>query len=249
MVGPTRHVFSTMGTTVSVTTDAPRVIDEVERVFAHLDARFSLFRAESELSRVASGLVDLADTSEELRDLYGQSLVWRQRTGGAFTPHRPDGVIDLNGIVKAEAMRRAGVVLGSSGVPSWCLNVGGDVLSLGLSPDGWPWTIGIVDPADRAAMLCSLELRGSRRAVATSGGSERGEHIWLGGSHSAADFAQVTVVANDIITADVLATAIVAGGIPALNALASQWPIDVLAVDHTGSLSATPGMRAALMRA
>jgi len=278
-----QHAFTSMGTTVALSLDlppasaasiatglgvavveAPRsasAVDLIERIFAHLDGRFSLFRPESELSRLAGGSLDLETSSEELRDLYGQSLAWRQRTHGAFTPHRPDGVIDLNGIVKAEAMRRSGEALEACGLVSWRLSVGADVLASGNDADGWPWTVTINDPAGRSTPgppvpLGTLELRGTRRAVATAGGRDGGDGphtIWPGGSAVAAaargDFAQVTVAANDIITADVLATAIAAGGIASLHQLTHRWPIDVLAIDHNGGRTATPGMRAALLQA
>jgi len=55
----------------------------------------------------------------------------------------------------------------------------------------------------------------------------------------------VTVVANDIVTADVLATAIVAGGRATLDLATDSWPIDVLATAR-GELVATPGIRAIL---
>jgi thiamine biosynthesis lipoprotein len=58
------------------------------------------------------------------------------------------------------------------------------------------------------------------------------------------DFAQVSVAAADIITADVLATAIVAGGRATLDSVTARWDVDVLAVAHDGALLATPGFRA-----
>jgi thiamine biosynthesis lipoprotein len=59
----------------------------------------------------------------------------------------------------------------------------------------------------------------------------------------------VTVVADDIITADVLATAIVSGGIEALRASTSGWDVDVLAIDLAGDLFATPGFSSAIAAA
>ena len=106
---------------------------------------------------------------------------------------------------------------------------------------------GIADPDDRSALLCAVELRGSRRAIATSGGAERGDHIWLAGTAERAEFEQVTVVADDIVTADVLATAIVAGGRRTLDDLTDRWDIDVITVDRRGELLATPGIRTALV--
>jgi thiamine biosynthesis lipoprotein len=58
------------------------------------------------------------------------------------------------------------------------------------------------------------------------------------------EFVQVSVAAADVVTADVLATAIVAGGIPMLNRATAMWDIDVLAVRADGDLLATQGFRA-----
>jgi thiamine biosynthesis lipoprotein len=57
------------------------------------------------------------------------------------------------------------------------------------------------------------------------------------------EFLQVSVAAQDIVTADVLATAIVAGGTPTLDQAVEQWSVDVLAVGRTGTMLATPGFR------
>ncbi len=244
------HVFDTMGTVVSlVLPDRPegRAVEvaRVASVFREFDERYSLYRPESELSRISRGELALTDSSEELRSTYVEALHWRDATGGAFTPHRPDGVIDLNGTVKALAMQAAADVLLDSGVENWCLNVGGDVLFAGFQSDGSAWTVGVVDPADRAAVLFAITPTGTRHAVATSGSAERGEHIWLA---TAIDrtFVQATVVADDIETADVLATAIIAGGPEALAHIVGHWPVDVLTVGRDGSLTATPGLTAAL---
>jgi thiamine biosynthesis lipoprotein len=243
-----RHVFPTMGTMVSLTLDAdrPALFERIERVFADADRRFSLYREDSELARIAAGTLDLADASSAVLDSYSAAIQWRNSTDGAFNPNRPDGVVDLNGIVKAEAMSRAGDELHGAGCHDWSLVVGGDLLASGVGPGGIPWTTGLIDPANRAALLCSVVLRGSRRAIATSGSAERGDHIWLGGGVTSPEFVQVTVVADDIVTADVLATAIVAGGRATLDDACDRWPVDVLTVDRAGELQATPGLRAAL---
>ena len=243
-----RHVFNTMGTTATI--DAVRMngqtIRRVEAVFSQLDARFSLYRADSELSRVAVGTLPLTSASAELRDVYADAIHWRHETGGAFTPHRPDGVVDLNGIVKAIGMRDAAAILRVAGSRSWCLNVGGDVLCNGEASTGQAWTAGIVDPVDRTRLLLAVSLGIGRRAAATSGGAERGEHIWRAVGHDVPTFNQVTVLADDIVLADVLATAIVAGGRSSLDELADRFAVDVLTVSPTGELTATPGFRAAL---
>ncbi len=244
------HVFDTMGTVVSLTLpDSPAAeaaVAEATRQFRLFDERYSLYRSDSELARVASGEIPLTAASDELRSTYAAALQWRDATGGSFTPHRPDGVVDLNGTVKALAMQAAADTLLDSGFSDWCLNAGGDVLCAGHQPDGTAWRVGVVDPADRGSLLFAISVESPRRAVATSGTAERGDHIWLATAIDST-YVQATVVADDIETADVLATAIVAGGPSALASIVERWSVDVLTVAPDGSLRATPGLTAALV--
>lgn len=245
------YTFDTMGTTVSLrfasVLPIAAVLDAVGRCFDEFDRRFSLYRLDSELSRVAAGDLALPQASSLLRDTYAQALDWRRRTNGAFTPHRPDGIIDLNGIVKAQAMAGAARLLDAAGEANWLLNVGGDLLSRGEF-DNAPWQVGIVDPFDRVGLLCAIALGPGRCAIATSGTAERGEHVWRGARpHTGPDvvYRQVTVRAADIVTSDVLATAILAGGPKERDEVLALFDIDVLTVDDLGSLTATTGFQAA----
>lgn len=248
------RTFGSMGTVVSLTVasstcaqtavnELESAVDVVEGIFAHLDLTFSLYRTGSEASRLARGELALAYASETMRELYAEASEWRLATDGAFTAERPDGTMDLSGIVKAHAAREAALSLGALGLRNWCLNAGGDVLvsgSPGLATDE-PWLAGIADPLDRGALLGAFPLK-SVSALATSGSAERGEHIWaVGGARP--EFAQVSVAAGDIVVADVLATAIVAGGPRTLDQAVEKWNADVLAVRRDGTLLATPGFR------
>ncbi|WP_233195164.1 FAD:protein FMN transferase [Cryobacterium sp. M91] len=274
--------FETMGTMVSLRladSDA-HTVGESARVeaaelakamFRRWDERFSLYRDDSELSRIARGDIRLTDSSASVRDAYALALTWRDRSNGVFTPHRADGVIDLSGVVKALAIAEAGAALTSRGLLNWSINAGGDVLVSG-EPEGrfgaWEfgdgamstghgvavpavvtehpeWVVAIVNPADRGDVLASVPLRHPLRAVATSGSAERGEHIWTALNGELSPFRQVSVFAADIVTADVLATAIVAGGEATLNEMTARFAIDVLAVLRDGQLLATPGLRRA----
>jgi thiamine biosynthesis lipoprotein len=231
--------FETMGTVVSLRGATPEAASEVRAVFAGYDHRYSLYDPSSVLSRVADGSLRLADTPSEVRDVYALALDWRERTGGAFTPHRPDGVIDLSGVVKALAIRDAGAVLdGTSGDGDWMVSAGGDVLVRGHHRADDPWSVGIVDPSLRDTVVGIVRLESPRRAVATSGTAERGEHIWR---RAASTFVQATVIADGIIAADVLATAVVAGDEDDLRRLTSDADVDVLAFAADGTVWATPG--------
>lgn len=242
-----------MGTVVSTqwqqsplaTSTESSISSDLERVFAEFNRTFSLYLEDSELSRIASGALRLEDSSQQMRSVYAQALEWRSATLGAFTPHRPDGVIDLNGIVKALAIERAGIIFEETGIEDWSINAGGDILCC-ASAHGQ--TVGIADPADHRQLLCAVTLEAGRRAMATSGSAERGDHIWTLSPAANGLFVQATVMAADIITADVLATAIVAGGPETLDDVTSRWDVDVLTVDSAGPLRATPGFQEALAR-
>ncbi|QKS21748.1 FAD:protein FMN transferase [Curtobacterium sp. Csp1] len=178
-----------------------------------------------------------------MRDTYALALEWRERTHGAFTPHRPDRVLDLSGVVKALAIRDAGAVLDRAcraGSAAWMLAAGGDVLARGTCGDD-PWQVGIVDPLDRERVVGVVPLGDDRRAVATSGTAERGEHVWR---RADPVFRQVTVVAPDVVTADVLATAVLAGDEQDLAAVTADGSVDVLAFGVDGCVWATPGASA-----
>lgn len=229
--------FETMGTVVSIRGADSSAAAEARRVFVGYDHRYSLYDPSSVLSRIARGDLRLTDAAQQVRDTYALALEWRDRTGGAFTPHRPDGVVDLSGLVKALAIRDAGAVLDEAS-EHWLLNAGGDVLVRGLHHGVAPWSVGVADPARRDTVVGVVALEGSRRAVATSGTAERGEHVWR---RSTPTFVQATVVADDIVTADVLATAIVAGDAEDLRRITADGAVDVLALDEDGVVWATPG--------
>ncbi|WIJ46750.1 FAD:protein FMN transferase [Curtobacterium citreum] len=237
------RTFETMGTVVSLRgADAPTAL-AVRDVFVAYDRRYSLYDPDSALSRIAAGTLRLAAAPQDVRDTYALALDWRERTHGAFTPHRPDGVLDLSGVVKALAIRDAGAVLDAvsrAGSTDWMLAVGGDVLASGTQGDD-PWQVGVVDPLDRTRVVGVVPLGDDRRAVATSGTAERGEHVWR---RAEPVFRQVTVVASDIVTADVLATAVLAGDEHDLASVTEDGSVDVLAFGVDGRVWATPGASA-----
>ncbi|MGJ6981633.1 FAD:protein FMN transferase [Aestuariimicrobium soli] len=255
-----RLVFPTMGTVCSLAVQgglAPDLVDEVRATFTTLDERFSLYRPTSEASRVSRRELAFADASPEYRSAYWVAHDWGTLTDGAFNPFRLDGTIDLHGVVKALAMDATAELLRAVG--DWCLNVGGDVLAHGRQDEHRPWVAGIVDPDDQQELISQVELSGDLPAVATSGTALRGEHIWrlpadrdpaFHASHAQGHdpgivhrFRQVSVHATDIVTADVLATAILAGGRATLRAVTAEHQIEVLAIGEGGDLWATPGFR------
>jgi thiamine biosynthesis lipoprotein len=256
------HTFESMGTVVSVRLSAPRAnpasreavaVAAAQHVFEALNDRFSLYRASSEISQIARGDLLLSAASERMRDAYAEALLWREATNGAFTPHRPDGVLDLSGTIKAVAIAEAAAAIQACGFTDFSINAGGDILTHGApageapdgddpngdAPEAEEWVTGIVDPQNRTELLSVVTLTPEFPAMATSGSAERGDHIWARPG-TTNDFLQATVIAQDIITADVFATAIIAGGQETLDHLTANFEIAVLVVKSDGELLANP---------
>jgi thiamine biosynthesis lipoprotein len=170
----TRHAEHVMGTVFSfVVRDPSPAVDEalqaaVARLHA-IDARFSPYRDDSEVSRIVRGEVDLADASPELAEVLAHCAEIEKLTDGWFSPY-PEGRLDPSGWVKGWAVQQTCELLCEAGSKEHCVNGGGDVQSV-----GGPWRIGVADPfkpGELAAVLAGRDL-----VVATSGTAERGAHI------------------------------------------------------------------------
>jgi thiamine biosynthesis lipoprotein len=80
----------------------------------------------------------------------------------------PDLEVNPSAIVEGYAADQLGHLLKSSGYEGWLLEIGGEILADGLSPDGRPWRVGIQTPG--AALNDSFsDLPLSDQALATSG--------------------------------------------------------------------------------
>jgi thiamine biosynthesis lipoprotein len=80
----------------------------------------------------------------------------------------PDLEVNPSAIVEGYAADQLGHLLKSSGYEGWLLEIGGEILADGLSPDGRPWRVGIQTPG--AALNDSFsDLPLSNQALATSG--------------------------------------------------------------------------------
>jgi len=168
-----RRVETIMGTTVSIDVRAPlvppEVLDAVVDQLRDADARFSTYRAGSEINRLADGEIRLEDCSADMRHVLAACDHLATVTGGAFDArgHRPDGRIDPSGFVKGWAIEEAAWLIDSAGGRNYWINGGGDIVARGQAAPGRPWRVGIRHPdrADRVAAVLAI----SDRAVATSG--------------------------------------------------------------------------------
>ena len=253
-VGDIRRVESIMGTTVSVAVRSPLVANEIlDEFFGQLrdvDGRFSTYRDDSEVSRLARGELAEVDASADLRYVLAACDHLAMVTGGAFDArgHRPDGRPDPSGFVKGWAIEEAAWLLDSAGARNYWINAGGDIVARGEAAPGQPWRVGIRHPdrEDRVAAVLAV----ADRAVATSGSYERGDHIRDPrlGAAPVAGLRSMTVVGPALAFTDAYATALFVMGIDGLRWLSSKPDYDAYAITADGRAVWTQGMDRYLVR-
>lgn len=176
--------------------------------FEDIDQRFSTYRPTSEVSKFINGRVGEPALSRELKFVIEQCKGFESATDGYFSAWA-GGTFDPSGYVKGWAIAEAAKEIEKQGIKTYCIGAGGDILA--RSDSDKVWQIGIQDPVDKTKILDKSSI--SNGGVATSGSYSRGSHIFNPKTRKTVnDFLSVTIIGPDIVTADVLATAVYAAG-------------------------------------
>jgi thiamine biosynthesis lipoprotein len=157
--------------------------------------------------------------------------------------------IDLGGIAKGYIADRVAAYLKSQGVESACINMGGNVVTIGTKPNGDPWTIGVRDPngaPDESEEVLSV----TDGAVVTSGTYERGftrdgvryHHILdpKTGMPVQNGLASVTIIGTRSDLCDALSTACFVLGEEASKPLLDRYGVSAVFLYADGRRSAYP---------
>ncbi len=220
-------------------------LDEVVRELDRLEALFSTYRPDSEVSRINAGELALAAASEEVLDVFDACTWLEQVSAGAFDvrPDGPAGAVDPAGFVKGWATERAAAALTRHGLEHWYVSVGGDIVMHGEPAPGARWDVGIADPLHPGTLRATLHVEAG--AVATSGTAERGLHLWdtrHGGTAHA--LASVTVAGPSLTWADAFATTVFVMGRSGLGWLERFEGYHAVAVCLDGELVCTSALAA-----
>ncbi|HET7495386.1 MAG TPA: FAD:protein FMN transferase [Candidatus Limnocylindrales bacterium] len=217
-----RRVEPVMGTMVSIDV-RDRVVptDAVDGAVAWLhevDARFSPFRPDSEISRLAEGTLAEVDAHPDVHIVLALCDELRRDSDGAFDARawRSDGRLDPSGLVKGWAVQLAADRLVVAGVRAFAINAGGDIVARSSPTIRGSWRVGIRHPdhIDRVASVVAVQ----DGAVATSGDYERGAHIRdpRSGGARATGLRSVTVAGPSLTWADAYATTAFIKGVEGL---------------------------------
>lgn len=142
-------------------------------------------------------------------------------TPPAIRKDDPAVQIDLSGIAKGYAVDRLAELLYRAGIEAYLVEIGGELSARGKKPDGSPWKVAIERPLTSGRSVQGI-VKLENAAIATSGDyrnyfetdSRRHSHILdpRDGRSASSTLASVTIIAEDAIYADAIATAIMVLG-------------------------------------
>lgn len=209
--------------------------------FSAIDARFSPYKQDSELSAMNRGELTLDGLSPDMRVVLDLAELTRHETMGYFDIRRPDGRTDPSGLVKGWAIRNAALGIEAAGYGNYFVEAGGDIQCRGYNALGQRWRVGIRSPFEQTQIVKVLVPGDS--GIATSGAYVRGQHIYDPHAAGAApdELASITVVAADIYEADRFATAAFAMGRAGIGFIEDMPGLEGYAIDRDGLATMSSG--------
>jgi FAD:protein FMN transferase len=235
-----------MGMPISLDVPGERVrqqdMDTVFAEFSAVDAQFSPFKNDSEVSRLNRGEITQNDLTPRMREVFTLCEKTRQETDGYFDIRRPDGTIDPCGMVKGWAIRNAARQLTDMGFSDFCIAAGGDIQCHGVNEEGGDWKVGIRNPfmPDEIVKVLIPKVHG----VATSGNYTRGDHIYNPhtGRYGSDNVVSLTVIGLDVLEADRYATAAFAMGREGIHFIERMPELEGYEIDAHGTARMTSGL-------
>lgn len=217
-------------------------IDKVFDYFVYIDNTFSIFKPDSEISRLNRGELELSQTSFDMQTIFSLAEETKQQTAGYFDIRTPKGIFDPSGIVKGWAIYQAALLLKKLGQNNFFVEAGGDIQIFGQKAENRPWTIGIRNPFNQQEIVKVLNLK-NNEGVATSGTYLRGQHIYNPHDQKAelTEIVSLTVIGPNIYEADRFATAAFAMGNQGINFIEQLPGFEGYQIDKQGQALATPG--------
>ena len=211
----TQHEIEVWGTVVFIDVtsevDIEPAITQVKQYVQKVDQLFSTYKESSIISQLRRGEIEIEQCPPEVIEVWNLCAFVKELTEGAFDPWAVGGGFDPSGLVKGWAADRCAEILLAAGAEHIQVNAAGDLaLRGGFTPER-PWSIGVVNPANRLEILQTFEIQDG--AIATSGTYERGAHI--NDPHTgmiAIGAKSATVIGPNGAITDALATALMVAG-------------------------------------
>jgi len=209
-----------------------KAIEDIFKYFREVDAKFSTYKKDSEISQFNRGEILVKNLSPEIKLVLRLCEQTKFETNGYFDIKKENGQLDPPGLVKGWAIWQASKLLKKKSVDNFIIEAGGDIQTEGFNEKNNFWSIGIRNPFRHFENVKIIKLSGE--GVATSGTYERGQHIYNPKNPKSrlVEIVSLTVVGPNIYEADRFATAAFAmqekgikfiETIPGLEGYAISW--------------------------
>jgi thiamine biosynthesis lipoprotein len=217
--------------------DLPEVFD----YFDHVEAKFSAYKNESEITNINKGKIEPAEYSSEMHEVFRLSAETKKATAGYFDIEYSSGQYDPSGLVKGWAIFKASQILKNKGYENFYVEAGGDVQVNGKNNQGQDWQIGIRNPFKQEEIIKVLAL--SDLGMATSGTYVRGQHIY--NPHQKEEpileIVSLTVIGPNVYEADRFATAAFAMGKAGIKFIEKTSSLEGYMINKDGLATMTGG--------
>ena len=217
------------------------VLDAAFEEFRAVDARFSTYRDDSEITRINRGELAITDAHADVREILTQCEALRVETRGFFDVRAASPeIIDPSGLVKGWSVDRVAAILHDAGMRDYAVSAGGDVVTHGRGLPEDCWRVGIQHPqiADKVAKVVIA----GDLAIATSGPYAREDHVLDPRTRRAPEgVLSVTITGPVLATADAYATAAFAMGTSGPAWTARLEGYDAMTILADGRVLSTPG--------
>lgn len=214
-------------------TSLPLVKQQVATFLNQIDRDFSPFQVDSLVSKFQRRELLADELTPQFQEIYGIAVKAQTVTNGAFNPFY-DNKYDPTGLVKGWAIQRAfeqfiQPLITNNTVTGAALNGAGDIQMAVNATTDFRWHVAIENPNNTHQVVWQYEI--ANGAMATSGFSQHANHIQTAHNIST-DLSQVTIVAPELIEADVLATAAIAMGAEQLQQFRQQYFLTGIAINQ-----------------
>lgn len=244
MIIDTRLVMG-MPITVALATNfnehANKIVDDVYNYFQYIDNKFSVYKKDSEISKINRGEIQNLNFSSDMQQIFLLAEQTKQMTDGYFDIRNNSGLLDPSGIVKGWSIYKASKIIRDAGYNNFYINAGGDVEVGGLNEKNEKWKIGIENPFKQGEIVKTVYL--TNCGIATSGTYIRGQHIYNPNSRdeSIEEIKSLTVIGPNVYEADRFATPAFAMGSYGINFIEKQKDLEGYIIDNKGLATMTSG--------
>lgn len=210
------------------------IFDEIFNYFKYIDKKFSIFKKNSEISKINNRRITINQCSNDMKIIFKLAEKTKKETSGYFDIYH-EGKYDPSGIVKGWAIFNAAKILKKKGFKNFYVDAGGDVQA-----EGKIWRIGIKNPFNQSEIIKVVKIK--NQGIATSGNYLRGDHIYNPKNNKKIKgIVSLTVIGPNVYEADRFATAVFAMGKEGIYFLERQKNLEGYMIDKEGIATFTSG--------